>query len=353
MTEENPTYDRILKENEDLLLRNSELELENSILKEEKNAKTEAKDPGFRAFPPPRKDQQSNSPEEREEPGEDDLGERINIEVDFSQGAKIVKIKTEKDKLVYTVSFLANPDGTFLVKVWKFGNLVVPVEIYRVQYEPSMKDEAVRKFKVLILDYSNLVKAETDRPDPRKIFDDCVNYRITDPDCCRNCRFSTKEEFPEKKWIKPRKPRTICTNRSNISQYERILKSYDRKFFRENGLSSCGGCPCGKPEIPDEEICQDGTILPLQTYPNPQPYPPFVPPVEIDMKVVVDPRGICEGYKRGEPSPVQRYEDIGSFEFDKDLMLIISNMVDGKIGQITQEDVVVYCGDSEDTAGRN
>ena len=157
------------------------------------------------------------NPSGDEDQAEDDLGSKINIQLDFSEGAKIVKVKTDRGKLMYTVSFLANPDGTFIVKVWKFGNLVVPVEIVRREYGEDQKEDAAIQFRKLKNDYINLVKAETSTVDPRKIFDDCVEYRITDPDCCGNCRFCVKEELPEKKLVKPRKPRSICVNRKNIA----------------------------------------------------------------------------------------------------------------------------------------
>ena len=93
--------------------------------------------------------------------------------------------------------------------------------------------------------------------------------------------------------------------------------------------------------------------LPLQAYHNPQPLNPLVPPVGIDMRVIVDPKGLCKSYERGDaPPPSGRYDDLKSFEFDKDLMVIIGNMVDDKVAQVSQEDVVVYCGDSEDISRR-
>ena len=348
MAGENPTYESVLRENEDLLLRNSELQLQNRILSERAGSgeKRASCPPGC-----PKNGENPPCPDDEEQ--EDDLGAKINVEVDFSQGAKIVKIKTDREKLMYTVSFLANLDGTFLVKVWKFGNLEFPAEIFRAGYDSSRKEEAIGKFRVLIVDYTNLVKAETDKPDPRKIFDDCVNYRITDPDCCRNCSFCLKDEDPRKKGIKPRKTRYVCTNRKNVAQYEKILRNYDKTFFAAQQPYSDGQPPDREYFSPEGKKEFDFSGLPLQAYPFDQPYPPFCPPVQIDVKVVVEPRALCDGYRRGEGAPVpQRYEDLGSFEFDKDLMVIIGNMVDDKIGKVVQEDVVVYCGGAEETQGR-
>ena len=254
---------------------------------------------------------------------------------------------------MYTVSFLANPDGTFLVKVWKFGNLVVPVEIVRREYGEDQKEDAAIQFRKLIADYVNLVKAETSAPDPRKIFDDCVEYHVIDPDCCKNCRFCVKEELPERKLVKARKPRSICVNRKNIAQYERVLRGYCATFVSANPISGDAQPP--DTEFPGDKVPPDFMFseLPLQAYHNPQPLNPLVPPVGIDMKVVVDPRGLCKSYERGDaPPPSERYEDPKSFEFDRDLMVIIGNLVDDKVAQVSQEDVVVYCGDSEDTSGR-
>ena len=348
------TYDEIVRENEDLLLRNSELELENSILMENReHLPVPVQPPSPKPVPPkPVPPLPPPSPKDDEEV-EDDLGSKVNIQLDFSQGAKIVKIKTDKAKLMYTVSFIASPDQTLIVKVWKFGNLEFPVEIVRNVFSLEEKDRAAAFFKKLIADYTSLVKAETSAVDPRKIFDDCVEYRIIDPDCCRNCRFGVKEEIPERKGIKPRKPRTVCVNRKNISQYERVLRGYCSTFFAQNAISGVGQPPdTGFPGIPGKKDDFEFSELPIQAYYNPQPLHPLVPPPEIEMQVVVDPKGLCKGYERGEvPPPPQRYEDPRSFEFDKDLMVVIGNLVDDKIWDISQEDVVVYCGDSVDTAG--
>lgn len=352
------TYDEIVRENEDLLLRNSELELENSILRENREHFPVPVQPPFSkpvpppSPPPPPPPPPPPSPKDEEEI-EDDLGSKVNVQLDLSEGAKIVKVKTDRGKLMYTVSFLANPDGTFIVKVWKFGNLVVPVEIVRREYGEDRKEDAATQFRKLKNDYINLVKAETSTVDPRKIFDDCVEYRITDPDCCGNCRFCVKEELPEKKLVRPRKPRSICVNRKNIAQYERVLRGYCATFFAANAISGDAQPPDtgfpGDKTPPDFEFSE----LPLQTYHNPQPLNPLVPPVEIDMRVIVEPKGICNGYERGSSPPSsQRYDDPKSFEFDKDLMVIIGNMVDDRVNLISQEDVIVYCGDSEDTSGR-
>ena len=235
------TYDEIVRENEDLLLRNSELELENSILREnQEHFPVPVQPPSSKPVPPkpvpPPPPPPPPSPKDDEEI-EDDLGSKVNVQLDFSEGAKIVKVKTDRGKLMYTVSFLANPDGTFIVKVWKFGNLMVPVEIVRREYGEDQKEDAAIQFRKLIADYINLVKAETSAPDPRKIFDDCVEYHLTDPDCCRNCRFCVKEEIPEKKWVKSRKPRSICVNRKNIAQYERVLRGYCATFISVNPIS--------------------------------------------------------------------------------------------------------------------
>ena len=357
MAEENPRYEEVLKENEDLLLRNSELELENSILKE-KNGRSAVPPPPPPTPPPPPPQNVATCPpepdrhgEDADEMAEDDFGTKINIQLDISEGAKIVKIKTDKAKLMYTVSFIVSPDGNFIVKVWKFGNLLVPAEIVRNVFPPDRKKDATMLFRKLREDYTNFVKAETSKVDPRKIFDDCVDYRLIDPDCCQNCRYGTKEEIPEKKGIKPRKPRTICVNRKNISQYERVLKGYCKIVGNPpSGDMSCAIVP-SNPELSAEYPL---SAIPFEAHYNPNPYPfgPTVPPVEIEMKVVTNPRGICRNYVRGDAPPSsERYEDPRSFEFDKDLMVVIGNMVDDKIQKVSQEDVVVYCGDSVDTAG--
>ena len=358
MTEERPDYDGILKENEDLLVRNSELELENTILKEGQRFKPRSpvNTPPPPPVPPPPRVCEENPPTaaicQEKEHLEDDDNAKINVQVDFTGGARIVRIKTDLGKTMYTVSILSNPDGTFLVKVWKFGNLVVPVEIVREEFDEDGKTAAETRFRKLVVDYTNLVKAETQVPDPRKIFDDCVDYHVTDPDCCRNCRYSVKEEVPDRKFVKPRKPRTICVNRKNVQQYERILMG-----FRNRPTFSVAPLSCGE-DVPDRDQLikdPDGTLHSfdptLKAFPNPRPCPAF--PVELDVKVVVDPRGLCKGYERGDSPAPGRYEDPKSFEFDRDLMVIISNMVDDKVARVSQEDVIVYCGDSVDTAGRH
>lgn len=350
---EEQTYEEVVRENEDLLLRNSELELENSILKETRGRPPVPPPPRPPAPPPP--PDPPHRPEKKDQE-EDDLGSRVNVQLDFQSGARIVKVKTDRGKLMYTVSFLANPDGTFLVKVWKFGNLMVPVEIVREEFGSEGKECAVSRFKKLIADYINLVKSETQAFDPRQIFDDCVNYRIIDPDCCRNCRFAVKDEEPERKWVKTRRPRTVCLNRKNISQYERVLWGCRSAFYPATMFGyPVSGDACGCSCVADCAEGKPARDAALGAYYNPRPLNPPFPPVEIDMKVVVDPRGVCQNYERGDAPPPNagRYEDPKSFEFDRDLMVIIGNMVDGKIAQVSQEDVIVYCGDSVDTSGRS
>lgn len=135
------TYDEIVRENEDLLLRNSELELENSILRENREHLPVPVQP-LSPNPVPPKPVPPPPPPKDDEEVEDDLGSKVDVQLDFRGGARIVKVKTDRGKLMYTVSFLSNPDGTFLVKVWKFGNLMVPVEIVRMEYGEDQKSDA-------------------------------------------------------------------------------------------------------------------------------------------------------------------------------------------------------------------
>lgn len=181
---------------------------------------------------------------------------------------------------------------------------------------------------------------------------------MIDPDCCRNCRFASRDEEPERKWVRTRKARTVCVNRKNVAQYERVLRGCKSAFypgtmfgFPVSGDVPPRSCDVGCP-------CPEGGWIPREgefgAFYNPRPLNPPFPPMEIDMKVVVDPRGVCRNYERGDAPPPNagRYEDPKSFEFDRDLMVIIGNMVDGKIAEVSQEDVIVHCGDSEDTSGR-
>lgn len=141
------------------------------------------------------------------------------------------KLKNMENKTMYTIEIGkccgCGCKPNYFVTVTQRYDLKEPVEISRQYFED--KDVALKTVESLVSDYETLVLVDMKKqPTPKDIFFDSVDYHVTIPETCRNCRHSEIVRRCHEDNHFHGHPHLVCTNRENIKELSNIEEDYGR-----------------------------------------------------------------------------------------------------------------------------
>lgn len=245
----------------------------------------------------------------------------MNCDVRIAETGKTVEIRDARGILKYSVSLepgtrvVEDGDGLAEVRVYKVlarsycdgneGAICYQSDEYRVLAEAECD------FKRNVSNYRVLVKA-TGRPlDDITVFQEKIEYRKIDPDCCYNCVFCNRvfDRCTGGGHKEYSRCHLVCENPENFTVFEGMSCPRPYSDFMNPNFDD-GFHPSFHDPMEDQWQSygpQDhGQIVDGPGCGNPHPRPPRPRPcgpgfMSLDVRPKVDHDGICKRYVRGEP----------------------------------------------------
>ena len=144
-----------------------------------------------------------------------------NEDIIYNDTSKVTKLRNSNEEIKYTVILTDFNQEIFYLRVLEHCDSLKPIEIVKQKYRDE--ELATKAYEKMIEDYSAIILLDEKKETiAESIFEEAIDYHITNPKRCLSCKFCRKlgvTTFNQK---------CVCDNDDNIHAYNNFLRTINK-----------------------------------------------------------------------------------------------------------------------------